>query len=67
MVGSIQARLSWYVLHRLEYLNHRLGELKQLLETTPPESVDFDVLREYFEVRGSVRELKHLLEHAESW
>ena len=66
-MGSIPSRMSWYVQHRLEYLNHRLDELKTVLESIPPENVDFETLREYFEVRGSVRELKHLLEHAESW
>lgn len=64
---SVVLRLKWHVEHRLEYLDHRLVELRAQLEPASAQNVDFEVLREYFEVRGRIRELRHLLEHAEFW
>lgn len=53
----IDSRLRWYIEHRIEYLKNKQVHHKHRLEA---ENLDYDVLREFMENKGRLKELENL-------
>ena len=63
------ASFRWYTEHRLEYLRNRLAELRPILDVDPATAEDFPfaLLEEFLEIKGRIKEIESILEHAKSW
>jgi hypothetical protein len=57
-----QSRLIWYLEHRIEYLSNKRDALRKVLEQTDEGTFDYDLLREFMEIKGRLKELQYLIE-----
>ncbi len=64
-----RSSLNWYTEHRLEYLRYRITELRLKLDVSEYSSEDFpyDLLLEYMEIKGRIKEIEAIIEHAKQW
>lgn len=61
--------LAWYTEHRLEFLRNRMKELKAKLDIGEISSEDFpyELLLEFMEIKGRIKELENIIEHSKLW
>ena len=61
--------LIWYTEHRLEFLRNRMKELKAKLDIGEISSEDFpyELLLEFMEIKGRIKELENIIEHSKLW
>ena len=61
--------LIWYTEHRLEFLRSRMKELKAKLAIGETSSEDFpyELLLEFMEIKGRMKELESIIEHSKLW
>ena len=61
--------LIWYTEHRLEFLRHRMQELKAKLDVDETSSEDFpyELLLEFMEIKGRIKEIESIIEHSKRW
>jgi hypothetical protein len=61
--------LFWYTEHWLEFLRNRMQELKTKLDIDEISSEDFpyELLLEFMEIKGRIKEIESIIEHSKRW
>lgn len=59
------SRIKWYIEHRLEYLENHQLDIKDSIEQS--KELNYDLLKEFMENRGRLRELKNIRDRIEQW